>query len=130
MNSITSSGQTSGLIPFYPDAGSHLTQLDAKATKQQLDQVGTEFESLFMSMLLKEMRQIEGEEGGLFSGDGGDVYGGLFDLMMGQSLAQNSPLNIAQLVTGYGAADLQSLDASDIGELYQEQSLATLNSVI
>lgn len=135
MNTISSGGQTSGLIPFYPDTGSPLTQLDAKATKQQMEKVGTEFESLFMSMLLKEMRQIEGEENGLFSGDGGDVYGGLFDLMMGQSLAQNSPLNIAQLVNGYNSAsgdslNISELDAQDIGELYQEPNLATLNSVI
>lgn len=112
-----SSLQTTGLVPFYPDTGSPLTRLDAQATSKQLDQAGQEFESLFLSMMLKEMRQIEGEEGGLFGGDGGDVYGGLFDLMLGQSMAQSSPLQISQLLSNSG-----------IG--YQQDSLSAWNSVI
>lgn len=125
-----SSLQASGLVPFVPDAGSPLTRLEAQAKQQQLEKAGSEFESLFMSMLLKEMREIEGEESGLFGGEGSDVYGGLFDLMMGQSLSQNSPLNIAQLVMDYGGNGAGLPPSEGGSPLDNAETIKTLNSVI
>ena len=48
-----------------------------------------EVEQLFLSMLLKEMRQSLGSEDqeGMFAGDSADVYGGLFDMYLGKHLA-------------------------------------------
>lgn len=50
-----------------------------------------------MSLLLKEMRNSLGE-GGLFGGDSSDTYGGMFDLFLGQQLAQTKPLGIGQVL--------------------------------
>jgi flagellar protein FlgJ len=53
------------------------------------------FESVFLSMLLKEMRQTL-EPGSLFGNDSSDVYGGLFDQFMAQHLAQGKGMGLAQ----------------------------------
>jgi Rod binding domain-containing protein len=55
------------------------------------------FESMFLSLLMKEMRGTL-EPGAMFGGDSGDVYGGLFDQMMGDHLAQAGSLGIATMV--------------------------------
>ena len=60
-------------------------------------ELGGQFESLFVSMMLKEMRQTVSEEG-LFAGDSSDTYGGLFDMFLGQHIAQGSPLGIGKLI--------------------------------
>ncbi len=57
--------------------------------------MAVQFESLFMSMLMKEMRNTLGE-GALFGGESSDVYGGMFDMMMGDALAESQPLGIAR----------------------------------
>ncbi len=56
-----------------------------------------EFESLFLSMMMKEMRNSLGEDS-LFGGESSDVYGGMFDMMLGQSMAESQPLGIAKLL--------------------------------
>lgn len=60
-------------------------------------ELGAQFESLFASLMLKELRQTVSEEG-LFAGDSSDTYGGLFDMFLGQHIAQGSPLGIGKLV--------------------------------
>jgi Rod binding domain-containing protein len=62
-----------------------------------VDAVATSFESMFLSMMMKEMRQTL-DEGGFFGEDKGDVYGGLFDLYLGQHLAQAGGIGIANLI--------------------------------
>ncbi|MGB6044803.1 MAG: rod-binding protein [Pirellulales bacterium] len=95
MNAISSVG-----APLGPDA----PQIDlarlADADEQQQQQIAKELEGVFLSLLLKEMRQtIDGE--GLFGGDQSDIYGGLFDLFMGRHLADNSNLGVGNLVQQY-----------------------------
>ncbi len=58
--------------------------------------MGTEFESVFLSMMLKEMRKSLDE--GFFGGDSSDSFGGMFDLFIGQHLAQSNPTGIGDLV--------------------------------
>ena len=53
------------------------------------------FESVFLSMLLKEMRQTL-EPGSLFGNDSSDIYGGMFDQFMAQHLAQGKGMGLAQ----------------------------------
>lgn len=67
-----------------------------KAVARVKDMAG-EMEATFLSMLLKEMRQTldEGEGGGLFPGDSGDVQGGLFDLYLGRHLADAGGIGLA-----------------------------------
>lgn len=62
-----------------------------------LKHAAQEFESLFLGMMMKEMRNSL-PEGSLFSGESSDVYGGLFDMMMSQSLASTEPLGIARIM--------------------------------
>lgn len=67
-------------------------------TAERIEALGKEFEGVFMSLMLKEMRNSL-EDGGFFGGEGSDTYGGMFDMFMGQSLAESSPLKIADLVS-------------------------------
>jgi Rod binding domain-containing protein len=81
---------------------------------QSIDKIAKGFESLFSSMVLKEMRQTL-ESGTMFAGDSGDVYGGLFDLYLGQHMAQSGGLGIAaavkrQLEATYHHAPIKSGD--------------------
>ena len=62
--------------------------------KQTLADAAKGFESIFLSMLLKEMRQTL-EPGSLFGKEGGDIYGGLFDQFMSQHLTQGKGMGIA-----------------------------------
>lgn len=61
------------------------------------EDVGQQFESLFVSMLIKEMRET-GSEDGMFAGDSADVYGGMFDTFLGQHLASQGSLGIADMI--------------------------------
>ena len=69
----------------------------ANAKPQAAANLGAQFESLFVSLLLKEMRQSL-ETGSLFGEDTGDVLGGLFDTYLGEHLAQRGGLGIADMV--------------------------------
>jgi hypothetical protein len=62
-----------------------------------------QFESIFYSILVKQLRSSLSENG-LFPGEGTDSYGALFDQMMGQHLAQAQPLGIAKLLERYREA--------------------------
>lgn len=62
----------------------------------QIERFAQEFESLFLSLLAKEMRKTVGE-GGLLGSESTDSLGGMFDLYIGQSLAASKPIGIASL---------------------------------
>lgn len=59
--------------------------------------VASEFESVFLSLMLKELRGTL-QEGGFFGEEGSDTFGGMFDLFLGQHLAKAAPLGIGELV--------------------------------
>ncbi len=63
--------------------------------KPSLKDAAQGFESVFLSMLFKEMRQTL-EPGSLFGNDSSDIYGGLFDQFMAQHLAQGKGMGLAQ----------------------------------
>ena len=60
------------------------------------EEVARSFESVFASLLLKEMRNTLTD--GLFGQESSDVLGGLFDLHMGQAMAQGRGLGIKNMV--------------------------------
>lgn len=66
-------------------------------TPEQVDSIATDFEGVFLSLMLKEMRKSL-DEGGFFSGETSDTYGGMFDMFIGQHLAQSKPLGIGQML--------------------------------
>lgn len=55
-----------------------------------------EFESLFVSQLIKEMRQSSEE--GLFPGDESDTFGGMFDMFLGRHIAENGGIGLADSI--------------------------------
>ena len=76
---------------------SHTSAGKAKLDAQDPEKVAKDFESVFASMLLKEMRNTL-EPGVLFSGDSGDVYGGLFDQFMGQHMSESGGLGLSNMI--------------------------------
>jgi flagellar protein FlgJ len=62
-----------------------------------IEKAATGFESMFLSLMLKEMRQTL-EPDTLFGPDSGDVLGGLFDMFLSQYLAPAGALGIASMV--------------------------------
>lgn len=69
--------------------------LTDRRNKPSLADAAKGFESIFLSTLLKEMRQTL-EPGSMFGKDGGDIYGSLFDQFMAQHLTQGKGIGIAQ----------------------------------
>jgi Rod binding domain-containing protein len=84
-----------------------LPTLPKQVTPQALDTVANGFESMFLSMLLKEMRQTL-EPDTMFPQDSGDILGGLFDLFLGQQLAHSGALGIGAMVKKQLAAKYQT----------------------
>ncbi len=69
---------------------------------EQIDKMAKDFESVFVSMLLKEMRNtLDTGDGGLFGSEQSDTFGGMFDQFMGEHMADSSPLGIADAIKGY-----------------------------
>lgn len=64
---------------------------------RSLDAVAEGFESLFVSLLVKHMRQTL-EPGTMFANDNSDILGGLFDITMGQHLAKAGALGIGTML--------------------------------
>lgn len=62
--------------------------------------VADEFEGMFMSLVVKELRKTS-SGGGLFAGDASDAYGGMFDLFMGQHLAKAGGIGIRRMINTY-----------------------------
>lgn len=65
-----------------------------KSTK--VEKAIKDFEGLFLSMMIKELRQT-GSGDGLFAGDGSDTYGGMFDMFLGNELAEGKGLGLESL---------------------------------
>ena len=61
----------------------------------QLDHLSSELESVFISTLLKQMRQSMGGES-FFPGDKSDTLGGLFDMHMSQFIAENGGIGLSE----------------------------------
>jgi len=72
------------------------TDRTAATDLHQQEEVAAQFEGMFVSMLLKEMRATL--EGGLFGGENSDTYGAMFDMYMGQHFADSGALGIRELL--------------------------------
>ncbi|MEE9391433.1 MAG: rod-binding protein [Planctomycetota bacterium] len=66
--------------------------------EKQLNKVAEKLEGLFVSMMVKTMRESASEEGLFGEGSEGEIYGGFFDQMIGEGFAKNGGLGIAELV--------------------------------
>lgn len=84
------------LTTIVPAQGPNL-EASLNTTLHQPGAVGRQVESLFVSLLLKEMRQ-SGSSEGLFPGDSSDTLGGLFDLYLGQFITESGGIGLSDTV--------------------------------
>jgi Rod binding domain-containing protein len=80
-----------------PSAGALLDPRALAAPGNDAHTVAQGFESMFATMLSKQLRQSL-EPDTMFGKDHGDVLGGLFDHFMGQHLAKSGALGIGAMV--------------------------------
>ena len=121
---------TTGMSPLMFDAEG-ASQLSSGNSLQQIEQVGVEFEGVFLSMMLKEMRNsLEG--GGFFGEESSDTYGGMFDLFIGKHLAETKPLGISELLlqqyTKSQPTDQEGETADDSSETNPPPSISITSS--
>lgn len=76
----------------------HSPQLEIASHKgRATTEVSKEMESLFVSLMLKEMRHA-GAEGGLFPGDSSDTLGGMFDMYLGNYIAEAGGIGLGESI--------------------------------
>ncbi|MDM4016763.1 rod-binding protein [Roseiconus lacunae] len=88
------------------------------ASAENMEQLGTEFESVFVSMLLKEMRNSLDE--GFFGSESSDSFGGLFDMFVGKHLAESDALGVGKMLAGQ--YESQSGGKPSVGESLSQVS--------
>lgn len=111
MNAISNSLPVDTPLPTSLTNAQNLTALQGLSTDlesikrsgtEQYEQVANDFESVFVSLMLKEMRNtLDSEEGGLFGSEGSDTFGGMFDMFMGQHIAKSNPLGVGDVIKSY-----------------------------
>ena len=65
-------------------------------TNGAAEEVAEALESVFSSMLIKEMRKTLSD--GFFGGEQSDVMGGMFDMHLGSAMSEQQELGIKQMV--------------------------------
>lgn len=69
---------------------------EAGGNLARIEEVAEQFESVFTSMILKQMRRTLDK--GLFGEEGSDSYGAMFDMYMGQHLAERGGMGIREAI--------------------------------
>lgn len=112
--------QTGGLdqlqLPTPPSGDdAHVARLKRASEKGDAKDTAKQFETLFATMLVRELRRSMPE--GIFGdGPGADVYEGWFDEHLGNALAQRDSLGLAGMIrTSIGHAQAAK-DAAAAGE--------------
>lgn len=82
-------------LPFSAPVSSN--PFEKNVGQQSPERVAADFESVFTSMMLKEMRKTL-ENGSLFGEDQSDIYGGMFDQFMGQHMSNAGGIGLASMV--------------------------------
>lgn len=77
-------------------AASNKSPVRDSAKSEKVKAAIEKFEGLFMSMMIKQLRESDSGEG-FFPGDGSDTYGGMFDMFMGDHLAKSADIGIDRL---------------------------------
>ncbi len=67
---------------------------------RDIKKVAKEFEAVFVSMLLKSMRESMSKD--MFAGDSSDTFGGLFDSFLGEHIADQGGLGIGDMILAAG----------------------------
>ena len=116
MSSIQST-LLSNPLPFSEASG--VSPVKPKVNAQDTGKVAKDFEGVFASMILKEMRKSL-EPGSLFGEDSNDVYGGLFDQFLGQHISEAGGFGLAKMVR-------ESLDRATLNTQQPAASPITLH---
>ncbi|MCA9263005.1 MAG: rod-binding protein [Planctomycetales bacterium] len=88
---------TSALVPLAQNADAVARSVHGTSDRDKIQEAAVEFESLFISALLKQMREtVDGD--GLFPGDSTDSMGAMFDQFMGQHLAHAGGLGLSEIL--------------------------------
>lgn len=74
------------------------TRTGSNTDSKSINQMAQKFESLLISMLVKEMRQSSGFGEGMFPGDSSDSFGAIFDMHLSDHLAQNGGLGLGHSI--------------------------------
>ena len=82
-------------LPLAEVAGG--VQAQPKPPIPDSEKAAKDFEGVFMSMMLKEMRQTL-EKGSMFGEDSSDIFGGMFDQFIGQHMAESGGMGMARMV--------------------------------
>jgi len=96
MNSIHLSANVATPLNAPPTPSENQSQANLEPNTAE---AATDFEAVFMSMLVKELRDTV--EGGLFGEESSDTLGAIFDLYMGKHLAESKSLGVEKAVTTY-----------------------------
>ena len=114
----------SNSLPLPESAGSSHSSSGSSRSQATASKVGHEFESVFASTMLKQMRQSL-EPGSMFGQDSGDVYGGLFDRFMGEQMTKGPGLGLARMVE----ASVEKLQRAGSHASPQTQPASPVSSV-
>lgn len=110
LTNVGTSGRSSSADS--PDAPG--AEQEAKLLKQ--------FESVMLSMVLKQMRQTGTGEEGLFPGDSSDTLGGMFDMYLGEHLAESGGFGLMEAFQGRLLSGPQTLSPQQAGEQIRQQA--------
>ena len=85
------------------------------SSAQNAEAVANEFEAVFVSLLMKEMRATL-QEGGFFGKESSDSYGSMFDLFIGKQVADSRPLGVADMVVEHYRRNAKPIDLQQISD--------------
>ena len=110
LTNVGTSGRSSSVDPTAAPGA----EQEAKLLKQ--------FESVMLSMVLKQMRQTGTGEEGLFPGDSSDTLGGMFDMYLGEHLAESGGFGLMEAFQGRLLSGPQTLSPQQAGEQIRQQA--------
>jgi Rod binding domain-containing protein len=85
----------SSSLALIDSAGTRGASPDAAQDLARQKEAATQLEGVFVSMLLKTMRETM-TEGEMFGNDTADIWGGIFDQTMGDAIAKEGGLGMAE----------------------------------
>ncbi|REH36747.1 flagellar protein FlgJ [Paraperlucidibaca baekdonensis] len=83
----------------------------AESPREAIMPVARQFESVFLNMMLKSMRETVGE-GGLFDNESMKTYQGMFDNQLALSLSQQGGIGLAESIAKQLAPEGSALQSS------------------
>ncbi|MEQ9408595.1 MAG: rod-binding protein [Fuerstiella sp.] len=99
---------------FSSDPLSALSGRTQDGSEEELQKVAKQFESVFVSMMLKSMRESMSKD--MFEGDSSDTFGGLFDSFLGEHIAEHGGFGLAEMVLASGASVLGAGTETPVSE--------------